>query len=583
LSADVSVLVAGLFLGDLLYFFRAGGRAEQWVRRFANRKKLAVATCAALAMFPRAMLLPVMPIPKPQIVDEFSYILGAETLAKGRLTNPVHPLWQHFESFHINMVPTYESQYEPAPSAFMALGLILGKSCWWGVWLATGLMCAAICWSLQTLIGPTYALLAGVYSAFKYSIGSQYSDSYWGGSVCALGAALALGAFVRIVQTRSPKWVPALVIGIGLLANSRPYEGFLFAAPLALGLLVWIIRTRTYIRVLAPALACSAVLFAWMAYYNYRGTGRPSEMPYTANFEQYHFVRPFIGTGMRPFPHYNNYQMAALFSNWEGTPGRMAETWSGIQKLETTKFHFYYREHFAPLLLLALIGCYFCLRRHRRSRPLTEIDPEARAPVRPKLFLALTFLVVLAGLFAVVWWPLSSYPAPLLVSLFGLAFLGVRYAGTMRVRNYRLGGYWARGLVLAVMLSALINIPHAVHKASKIRYPMQWNEERERVIQELQHQSGNDLVLIRYAPMHDPAHEWVYNGPDIDSQKIIFARALGAEKDCNLVHYYEDRKIWFVDVGLNPWPQLKPADSLISYCNASPNLKATLIIPGELP
>ncbi|HVH86927.1 MAG TPA: hypothetical protein VM912_09390 [Terriglobales bacterium] len=563
--ADLSVLIAGLFLGDLFYFSRAGSRAEQWVRQLANRKKLAVALCATLALVPRAMLLPVMPIPKPQIVDEFSYILGAETLAKGRLTNPVHPLWQHFESFHINMVPTYESQYQPAPSAFMALGLILGKSCWWGVWLATGLMCAAICWALQPLIGPAYALLAGVYSAFKYSIGSQYSDSYWGGSVCALGGALTLGALIRIIQTRSAKWAPWLVLGVGLLANSRPYEGFLFALPLALGLLVWVVRTHTYIRILAPTMALGVILVGWMAYFNYRGTGRPTEMPYTANFEQYHFVRPFFGMGMKPFPHYNNYEMAALFSAWEGTPGRLARTWSGIQKLEKTKFHFYYREHFAPLLTLALIGCFFCFRREQRS------------------YLGFTFSAVLIGLFAVVWWPLSSYPAPLLVSFYGLAFLGIRYFGTARPRNYRLGRYWARGLAVAVLIVPLINIPHEIHKASKIRYPLQWNEDRERVMHQLEAQPDNALVLVSYAPMHDPAQEWVYNTPDIDSQKVIFARALGAEKDCDLVHYYDNRRIWFVRVGLGPWARLEPADSLVSYCNASPTLKATLTVPGELP
>ena len=587
MAADLSVLIAGLFLGDLLFFFRAGGRAEQWVRRLANRRKIAVALCAAAAMLPRALLLPVMPMPRPEIVDEFSYILGAETLAKGRLTNPVHPLWQHFESFHINMVPTYESQYQPAPSGFMALGIILGKSPWWGVWLATGLMCAAICWALQPLLGPTYALLAGVYSAFKYGIGTIYSDSYWGGSVCALGGAIALGALVRILETRSAKWIPFFVLGIGLLANSRPYEGFLFSVPLALGLLVWTIRARAFFRILVPTMALALALVAWMGYFNYRGTGRATEMPYTANFKQYHFVRPFFGTGMKPFPHYNNYQMAALFWDWEGTPGRLAKSWSGIEKLEKTKFHFYYREHFAPLLTLALIGCFFSLR-YRRSRPWGTQQAQPRAPMPrlslpPRMFLGLTFVAVLIGLFAVVWWPLSSYPAPLLVSFYGLGFLGIRYLGTARPRGYSLGRYWARGVVLAALLVPLINIPHAIHKASKIRYPMQWNEDRERVLHQLEEQPEQSLVLVSYAPMHDPAHEWVYNTPDIDSQKVIFARALGAEKDCNLVQYYENRKIWFARVGLGPWARLEPADSLISYCNASPTLKAKLMIHGELP
>jgi hypothetical protein len=552
-------------VGDLLYFFRAGASAEHWVRRIANRRQLAVLLCAALSMVPRAVLVPVMPIPKPQIVDEFSYLLGAETLAKGRLTNPVHPNWQHFESFHINMVPTYQSQYQPAPSAFMALGIIFTGHAWWGVWLATGLMCAAVCWALQPLITPTYAFLAGVYCVLKYSIGTQYSDSYWGGSACALGGALALGAFARILQTRSAKWVPLFIIGIGLLANSRPFEGFLFAFPLALGLLVWVFRTRTYVTVLAPTMALAAALFAFMAYYNYRGTGKPTELPYTANFEQYHFVRPFIGAGMRPFPHYGNYQMAALFSSWEGVPGRMAQTWSGIQKLEKAKFKFFERAHFAPLLLLALIGLYFCFRTERRS------------------YLGFTFVLVWLGLFSVVWWPLWSYPAPLLVSFFGLAFLGIRYLGTMRVRKFNLGRYWARGLVLAAMLAPFINVPHDILKTSRVHYPLPWNENRERIIHQLEVEGGDDLVLVRYAPSHDPAQEWVYNSPDIDSQKVIFARALGADKDCDLVHYYYNRTIWFLEVGPEPWPQLQSADSLIAYCNASPILRATLIVPGELP
>ena len=528
------------------------------------------------------MLLPVMPIPKPQIVDEFSYILGAQTLAKGRLTNPVHPFWQHFESFHINMVPSYESQYQPAPSAFMAIGLVLGRSVWWGVWLATGLMCGAICWALQPLIGPAYAFFAGVYTACKYSIGTQYSDSYWGGSVCALGGALALGALVRVIQTRSAKWTPLFVLGIGLLANSRPYEGLLFSLPLALGLVLWVIRTRSYTRILAPTMALSLMLVAWMAYFNYRGTGRVTEMPYTANFEQYHFVRPFFGTGMKPFPHYNNYQMAALFWNWEGTPGRLARSWSGIQKLEKTKFQFYYREHFAPLLILAFIGAYFSL--SWRGRPSPWIRPQTQAPPVPaRAFLGLTFFAVLIGLFAVVWWPLSSYPAPLLVSFYGLAFLGIRYLGTARPRNHRLGRYWARGLVAAALIIPLINLPHEIHKASRVHYPLPWNEDRERVLHQLEAQPEESLVLVGYAPMHDPAQEWVYNTPDIDSQKVIFARALGAQKDCDFIHYYGERKIWFAHVGLGPWARLEPADSLVSYCNASPTLKAKLMIAGELP
>jgi hypothetical protein len=171
-------------------------------------------------MVPRLALLPWLPPPEPAIQDEFSYILGAQTLAAGRLTNPTPAFWQHFESFHVNMVPTYQSMYQPAPSLFYALGIVLGGNPWWGAWLSTGLMCAAICWALQPIIGLRYAFLAGLVCALKYGVFTTYSDSYWGGSVAALGGALALGAFVRVVSGGRLWQVFLLVLGLGAYRNT---------------------------------------------------------------------------------------------------------------------------------------------------------------------------------------------------------------------------------------------------------------------------------------------------------------------------------------------------------------------------
>ena len=506
--------------------------------RLARRRWLAIALVAAAALVPRAAILPLVPIPEPFVHDEYSLILQAETFASGRVTNPTHPMWQHFEAFHVNMLPTYQAMYPPAQGLFMAMGLLIFGHPWWGVWLSVGIMCAAVTWMLQGWMPPRWALLGGAFCVLRFSLFSYFMNSYFGGAVPALGGALMLGALPRL--WKKPAAVNAVVfaLGLGILAASRPYEGFLVSlAPLG-WMAAWLIRQRAwrpngeaFRKVAVPAAAMLALCAACLLYYDWRGTGHALEMPYAANQRQYHISKPFVWQTAYPIPAYHHPVMRRFYINHEYPGYLMSRSLWGLEELSKKKLDAYYQYWIWPLMVLFVPSLWIMLKSRR---------------VRVLGFAA---LFVLAGMLVISWPPQGHYLSPVLGVVVAIALYGLRLLRTWRPLRIPAGLMISRSIVLLLLAWSFLPVGYVLVNPFNLKpwVGLAPPLDRARLQHQLEQLPGQQLVIVHTRTNYAGSCDWIYNQPDIDHAKVVWARDMGTERNQELVDYFPHHKVWTVD------------------------------------
>jgi hypothetical protein len=278
-----------------------------------------------------------------------------------------------------------------------------------------------------------------------------------------------------------------------------------------------------------------ALTVAGLGYYNGRVTGDPLRMPYQIHEATYAVTPLFLWQPLKPEPSYRHAAIAENQLGWSREEYLRQQSLSGWAERAAQK---------CGKLLLFYLGIGLLV-------PVVALRLVLRD--RWMLFAALACAWQLAAMLQATW-VLPHYAAPVTGLLYALAVGALRYARLWGSGERRPG----RAIVPALVLgyAVLIVLGFVVERRPG---PDDFPVQRTALLARLEQSNGRHLVLVRYQPKplglgHD---EWVYNGADIDRQKVVWARAMGPEEDRRLIEYFQDRQIWLLEADQKP-PRLTP-------------------------
>ena len=513
-------------------------RMEKTLGRLARRRLMCCIAMGLLVLAIRLVLLPVWDEPKPYIYDEFGYLLQADTFASGRLTNPTPPLWQFFESPYILLKPSYTSKYAPGQGLLMAFGQVVFGHPWYGVWLSCGLLMSVLCWALQGWLSPGWSLF-GSFLALKLCLFSYWMDSYWGGAVAAIGGALMLGAFPRIVNRG--RWGYSWLLGLGavLLALTRMYEGLLYVIPLLAALLL----KRQPIRVWAMSGIVVAMGGVFLLYYNYRVTGHATELPYIEHQRQYGYAPYFSFQSLQTETQYRHESLFNLTHGWELERWRESRSFAVFQ---ARGMDWYSAVNNICGGVVLAVPLYFFLWSAWRNRKWT-----------------LPFLcagIVFAGSFFETMY-YTHYAAPATAAILLLLVCAMQQLRKWNFDGKPIGRFLSRGLPSTTFLVLMAHEGVRLYKQEPVHVTKPVNARKVVTEQVLRDQKGGKhVILVRYTKARTPHEEWIYNRADIDASDVAWAHDMGAAENRKIVDYFKGRSIWLMKPDDNP-DLLEPYDA----------------------
>jgi hypothetical protein len=536
--ASLRFEVLGLILVLLVAPWLAA-RKPRWLRRISHgwcrlgRRQNWMTVILMFLSFGLNVAVAMRQLPVPKEHDEFSYLLAADTFRHGRLTNPSHPLWVHFETFHVIQQPTYASKYPPTNGLIMALGKVVFGHEIVGVWIAAALAAGAMYWMLRAWVPGRWALLGGLLTVLHPRVQLDWGQCYWGGSMALLGGALLFGGWGHFRRRPTAWHALCSACGVVLLLNTRPFEGFIASVVTAAISVAWWWRRRatrergTLAKLLLPLAAVFVPAAGWMAYYNYRVTGDFRKLPYQVHEETYMVSPVFLWQPLRRIE-YRHPEMERFYKGWALDWYRRQRDLGGLLRAKGP---------IAIAMVLVFLRIVFAT---------TWVMLPWVLRRREMRTVAVLLLAAIAPSLLVPWWQ-PHYLAPLLPLVFLLIVQALRCLRVLRCGGSPLGAAPVMGLML--LLAVSLTLEGAAH-LRKIGVGWQW--QRAEILRRLEAEPGRHLVLVRYRQDHSPLDEWVQNAADIDGARVVWARELQPAQNRSLLNYFRDRRAWLLNADAEP-------------------------------
>lgn len=479
------------------------------------------------------VLLPVLirgHFPLPLSHDEYSSILGGETFAAGRLTNPTPACWEHFETYHVSMTPTYHTKYQPGMSFVFALGIFLCDQPFVGMIIVLLLASAALTWMLHLWLPVRWALpmtlLASMILILNW--GSNYFAT---GPLATIAGALQVGLFRRWSMTpyQPVRWLDGALWGCSLvlLAWSRPFEGLVFSVVMGFGFVIAIFQRKTvtfwFPRVL-PGLVLTLLPAAWFQLeYNMATTGSRTLFPYVHHYQQYGISPPFFFQSPLTEPVYRHHEMQQMHRQ-EAAFDQQIRSIRWLPSFIGFRFGKIWVNYGVLLFILPF---------------LTLPEIWRNKPIRLMLLIWFSFLAIIQ----LATWFFPHYAAPGWPAWFVVLTFSIR---TVRLWTFQ-DKPWGRVVVCICVCSCMFYCVME-HVISPVISPKTWADRKREISQELMNVGSKHLIVVQYDADHDPNSEWVFNTPAIDTQTIIWARSMKDDHNSMLVNCYPGRRIWLLHV-----------------------------------